>query len=95
MADFYRGSHKLVDALEAILREQIEAAKLTRAEFEQRIAGEVMERAVAALVAGLVDFFPPTRASLITAANDEITRELADLRKRFVKSSTESPANLE
>lgn len=97
LADWFRGSHTLIDALYAVLKPQCEAEKppMDQESFEERIAGPVVPRAAAALVQALENFFPPERAELLAEALEETRREFAGLREQLRRSSTERPATLE
>jgi hypothetical protein len=95
MADFHRGSIKLIDALWAVLSPAAKAAEVTKEQFEQAMGGEAMILGREALLAGCKDFFPPSRAELITQADREISAEIRGLLKPLPKPSTVSPEKSE
>ena len=86
LGDFYRCGQSLMDALWAVCGP---GANCSQEQFEEAICGETLEAAREALLAGVVDFFPKSRAKLITAAVAEVREQLANLESQLPKPSTE------
>lgn len=87
LGEFYRGSASLVDALWAVCG--IGMTDMTRDDFETAIDKTVIDSAREALIAGVEDFFPESRAELIRAGVAEVEKQLADIRNQLRKPSTE------
>lgn len=90
LGEFYRGSHKLVDALWSVLGPSAHEQQISREQFESGITGEAMVRGREALLAGCEVFFPSGRAMLMQQANAEIGAEIRGLLDRSRKQSTGS-----
>lgn len=79
LADFHRCSPALVDAVWAVCSMDAKSLDIDRDNFENRLSGEVLEAARVALIAGVEDFFPPGRARLIRAAENEVATQMRAL----------------
>ena len=86
LGDFYRCGQSLMDALWAVCGV---GSHISQDDFELAIEGETLEQARDALLAGVVAFFPKSRAALIRAAIDEVRGQLAELESTLPKPSTE------
>lgn len=63
---------KFVDVLCAIVRPQLESAGVSDDSFAEGLAGQALEDASNAMLAALVDFFPPKRSAVVTHAFDKL-----------------------
>lgn len=87
LADFYRGSHLLVNALWSILREQCQSIRLTQEGFEARVTGAAVPAAADALIEALKRFFYQERAELLELAVAEVRKDFRELPDRLRKQS--------
>lgn len=95
LGDFFRGSTKLLDALWAVIGPAATAVGVSQEQFESGIVGEGMERARVALLAGVRDFFPKSRAEVIDAAESELHGEIRSLLSQSRRQFTDLPEPLE
>jgi hypothetical protein len=88
LGQFYACSAELYETLWAVLRPQAELIGINRDTFNDRMRGDVVERARDCLLEGLQDFFPSQRRAMLAEALRMIEAEVVS---RLPKSFSAQP----